>query len=70
LVLKKEIRQLKDLLETMEDEKEIYLCCRHLNFVITKLNIMRPASPLLEEGQIYYKKILYRLAQKRGKLKL
>ncbi|MDL1956069.1 MAG: DUF1992 domain-containing protein [Candidatus Desulfofervidus auxilii] len=67
LMLKKEIKELKDLLETMEDEKEIYLCCRRLNFLIMKLNMMRPTSPLLEEGQVYYKKIVYRMAKRRGK---
>jgi len=70
LMLRKEIKELKDLLETMEDEKEVYLCCRHLNFLIMKLNIMRPVSPLLEEGQVYYKKILYRIAKRRGKVEL
>ncbi len=59
--LKKEIRQLKDLLVNLEDEREIYICCKRLNFLIMKLNITRPVSPLLEEDQVYYKKIVYRL---------
>jgi len=67
LLLKKEIREIKELLNDMEDEKEIYLCCRRLNFLIMKLNMIRPTSPLLEEGQIYYKKLVYRMAKKRGK---
>ncbi len=66
--IKREIVELKDLLETLEDEKEIYLCCRRLNFLIMKLNMRRAVSPLLEEGQIYYKKLVYRMAKKRGKV--
>jgi hypothetical protein len=69
LEIKKEILELKDLLETLEDEKEIYLCCRRLNFLIMKLNMRRSVSPLLEEDQVYYKKIVYRMAKKRGKIK-
>ncbi len=68
LEIKKEIIELKDLLETLEDEKEIYLCCRRLNFLIMKLNMRRSVSPLLEEDQVYYKKIVYRMAKSRGKL--
>jgi len=67
LQLRKEIRQLKDLLVNLKDEKEIYMCCRKLNFLIMKLNMTRPVSPLLEEGQVYYKKIVYRLQQSRKK---
>lgn len=66
--VKKEILELKELLDNMEDEKEIYLCCRRLNFLIMKLNMMRPTSPLLEEDQIYYKKLVYRMAKNRGKV--
>lgn len=64
LQLRKEIRQVKDLLVSLEDEKEIYMCCKRLNFLIMKLNMSRPVSPLLEEGQVYYKKIVYRIKAK------
>ncbi len=64
LQLRKEIRQLKDLLVDLEDEKEIYMCCKRLNFLIMKLNMTRPVSPLLEEDQVYYKKIVYRITAK------
>lgn len=67
LQLRKEIRQLKDLLVNLEDEREIYTCCRKLNFLIMKLNMTRPVSPLLEESQVYYKKIVYRLQASRKK---
>lgn len=67
LQLRKEIRQLKDLLVDLEDEKEVYMCCKRLNFLIMKLNMTRPVSPLLEEDQVYYKRIVSRIAAKKNK---
>jgi hypothetical protein len=62
--LKKEIVRLRDLLESMEDVDEKYRLMKKLNFQIMKLNLMRPVSPLLEENQVYYEKIVERISSK------
>lgn len=64
LQLKKEIRQMEDLLEQIPDEKEKYRQIKRINFQIMKLNMMGKRSPLFEEDQIYYKKVLDKLAGK------
>jgi hypothetical protein len=69
LELKKEIVQLRDLLQGMEDLDEKYRLMKRLNFHIMKLNMMRRASPLLEENQVYCEKVLERLSQNDYKIK-
>jgi hypothetical protein len=56
--LKKEIRQMEDMLADIPDEKERYRLIKKINLKITKLNMMGRKSPLFEEGQVYYGKIL------------
>lgn len=65
LELKKEINQMKELLNAMPDEQEKYRMIRKINFQITKLNMMRKVSPLLEEHEIYYRKIVEKLSKER-----
>ena len=67
LELKKEIVQLRDLLKGVEDVEEKYRLMKRLNFQIMKLNMIRRASPLLEENQVYCEKVLERLSQKDSK---
>jgi len=55
---------MRDLFQSMEDLEEKYWLMKRLNFQIMKLNMMRRTSPLLEENQVYYEKILDRLSQK------
>jgi hypothetical protein len=64
LLEKKEIRQMEDMLATIPDEKERYKLIKKINFKIMKLNVMGKKSPLLEEKQIYYKKLIDRIAEK------
>lgn len=64
LELKKEIRQMEDMLEAIPDEREKYRQIKKINYKIMQLNMMGNRSPLLEESQIYYKKVLDRLAHK------
>ena len=64
LELKKEIVQLRDLLQGLEDVEEKYRLMKRLNFQIMKLNMMRRASPLLEENQVYYEKVIEKLSSK------
>jgi hypothetical protein len=58
LETKKEIRQMEDLLENIPDEKEKYKLIKKINFKIMKLNMMGNKAPMLEETQIYYKKLV------------
>ena len=56
--LKKEIRQMEDMLEKIPDEREKYRHIKKINYKIMKLNMMGHTSPFLEEKQIYFKKIV------------
>lgn len=62
LQLKKEIRQMEDMLDAIPDEKEKYRLIKRINFKIMKLNMMGKKSPLLEETEIYYNKIVTKLS--------
>lgn len=63
--LRKEIKQMEDMLVSIQDEKERYRHIKKMNFLITRLNLMRRASPLLEDTEIYYKKVVDQLGGKR-----
>lgn len=65
LELRKEIKQMKELLEAMPDEQEKYRLIRKINLKITKLNMMRKVSPLLEEHEIYYRKVVEKLSKEK-----
>ncbi|MBW2142789.1 MAG: DUF1992 domain-containing protein [Deltaproteobacteria bacterium] len=58
LELKKEIRRMEDMLENLSDEKEKYRQIKKINFRIMQLNMLRKTSPLLEDTEIYYKKVV------------
>ncbi|MGD8389792.1 MAG: DUF1992 domain-containing protein [Desulfobacteraceae bacterium] len=62
--LRKEIHQMKDLLEAIPDEKEKYLQIRRINYKVMKLNTMGRGSAMFEEKEIYYKKLVDRLGRK------
>lgn len=62
--LRKEIRQMEDMLESIPDEKEKYRQIKRINLKITQLNMMGHKSPLLEENQIYHSKIIDKLSRK------
>ena len=64
LLEKKEILQMEDMLTTIPDVKERYKLIKKINFKIMKLNVMGKKSPLLEEKQIYYKKLVDKIAEK------
>ena len=61
---KKEINQMEELLATIPDEKERYKLIKKINYRIMKLNMMGKKSPLLEENQIYCKKVIDKMAEK------
>jgi hypothetical protein len=61
LEMRKEIVRLQDLVASLPDEAEKLKQMRRLNFLIMKLRIKHPVSPLLEEHDLYTPKILERL---------
>ena len=64
LEAKKEIRQMEDLLDNIPDEKEKYKLIKKINYQIMKLNVSGKKSPLFEEKEIYYKKVVDKLSKK------
>ncbi len=64
LLEKKEILQMEDMLTMIPDAKERYKLIKKINFKIMKLNMMGKKSPLLEEKQLYYKKLVDKLTEK------
>ncbi len=62
LQLRKDIRQTEELLAGIQDTQEKYRQMKKLNFMIMKLNMMRRVSPLLEEGQRYYEKVIDKIS--------
>ena len=56
--LRKEIRQMEDMLENIPDEKERYRQIKKINLKIMQLNMMGHKSPLLEMDQVYFEKII------------
>jgi hypothetical protein len=65
LVLRQEVVQLQDLVAAMPDEAEKLKQMRRLNFLVMKLNMMRPVSPQLLEHELYSPKVLERLESKK-----
>jgi hypothetical protein len=64
LELRKEVVQLQDLVAAMPDEAEKLKQMRRLNFLMMKLDMMRPVSPQLMEHELYTPKVLERLESK------
>ena len=65
LELRKEVVHLQDLVAAMPDEAEKLKQMRRLNFLVMKLNMMRPVSPQLLEHDLYTPKVLERLESKK-----
>ena len=64
LILKKEIRRMEDMLVNVPDERERCRLIKSINYKIMKLNMTRNRPPLLEETQIYYDKLVDKMAKK------
>ena len=64
LELKREIKSMEDMLEGMPEDREKYRQMKRINYKIMKLNMMGKKSPLLEETEIYYKKLVDRFGRK------
>ena len=65
LVLRQEVVTLQDLVASMADEAEKLKQMRRLNFLMMKLNMMRPVSAQMLEHDLYTPKILERLESKK-----
>jgi hypothetical protein len=65
LELRKEVVTLQDLVASMEDEAEKLKQMRRLNFLMMKLNMMRPVSAQVLEHDLYTPKILERLESRK-----
>lgn len=65
LVLRQEVVQLQDLVAALPDEAEKLKQMRRLNFLVMKLNMMRPVSAQLLENDLYTPKVLERLESKK-----
>ena len=65
LEIRKEIVRLQDLLASLPDEAEKLRQMRRLNFLVMKLGISRPMSPLLLEHDLYTPKVLERLESRK-----
>lgn len=61
LELKKEIRQTEDLLKGMEETAEKYRILKKLNYLILKLNSMRPSCAVTEIPQYYLANLTERI---------
>jgi hypothetical protein len=65
LVLRQEVVNLQDLVASLPDESEKLKQMRRLNFLVMKLNMMRPVSAQLLENDLYTPKVLECLESKR-----
>ena len=61
---KKEIKNIRDMLEKTSDESERYRQIQKLNLIITRMNMRKSRPVFLDEDQVYYQKVL---ARDRGK---
>jgi hypothetical protein len=64
LELKKDIVRLEEMLKSIEDVEEKYKQMKRLNFMIMKLNLIRKVALPFEENEVYYEKVVERMAQK------
>ncbi|MCF8029919.1 MAG: DUF1992 domain-containing protein [Desulfohalobiaceae bacterium] len=58
---RKEIADIKEMLQDCQDERTLYKQVQKLNLYITKLNEQRRTPIHLEEEQVYYQKVLERI---------
>jgi hypothetical protein len=58
---RKEIADIKEMLDDCQDERTLYKKVQKLNLCITKLNEQRRTPIHLQEEQVYYQKVLDRI---------
>lgn len=64
--LRNEIRTTEELLAGITDTREKYRQIKKLNYLIMKLNLSRKVSPMLEENQRYYARVLDKVKPEQG----
>lgn len=64
LEAKKEVRNMQELLEGITDEKEKYNLIKKINYKIMQMNMSGKKTPLLEEKQVYFQKLLDKVGSK------
>ncbi len=62
LELRKEILSTQELLSGIQDTQEKYRQMQKLNYLIMKLNLSRSRSVALEHNQVYYDRVLAKVA--------
>ncbi len=62
LELRKEILSTQELLAGIQDTQEKYRQMQKLNYLIMKLNLSRSRSVALEHNQVYYDRVLAKVA--------
>jgi hypothetical protein len=62
VTLKKEIIQIEDMLASITDEQEKYRQIKKLNFLVTKLNLLRNSNINFEEEQRYFPKVVSKIS--------
>jgi len=62
LELRREIRTTEQLLSGIEDTQEKYKQMKKLNYLVMKLNMSRRGSIALEENQLYYERVVDKIA--------
>ena len=65
LQLRKDIRQMEDMLDNIPDEKEKYRQIKRINYKVMQLNMMGRKSPLFDQTEIYYKKLVDKIGPKK-----
>jgi hypothetical protein len=66
LEIRKEIVTTEELLSGIQDTQEKYRQMQKLNYLILKLNMTRKGSLELEQNQVYYERVLDRVAPAKG----
>jgi len=61
---RKEIKNIRDMLEKTSEESERYRQIQKLNLIITRMNMRKSRPVFLDEDQIYYQKVLDRVRVK------
>ncbi|MFV9691370.1 MAG: DnaJ family domain-containing protein [Desulfobacteria bacterium] len=63
--IRKEIKQVEELLSAMPSTEKKYRKIKKLNYLVMKLNEIRNVSPMFEDHQYYEKKIVERLTTRK-----
>jgi hypothetical protein len=66
LDIKIQISRIEDLIPNLPDERERLRQMRRLNYLVMKLNMVRPTRVEFEEDQLYYGRLLDRLGAGRA----